>query len=150
MITEENHEKTPVRLVSTGIRTRDLPNASLVRYHGATSLGSFLPSSFIYPPQSRIYTPGTYNPNARGSDACRGSNSLWTRTLDRYTTAGLPECVVSTMSGPPPETTHGRTQTKDTHPIPGQILKFRESNLGHRVGRQGLYRPRHGDGWPGF
>ena len=35
---QENHEKTPVRLVSTGIRTRDLPNASLVRYHGATSL----------------------------------------------------------------------------------------------------------------
>ena len=36
---EENHEKTSVRLVGTGIRTRDLPNASLVRYHGATSLG---------------------------------------------------------------------------------------------------------------
>ena len=35
----KNHEKTPVRLVDTGIRTRDLPNASLVRYHGATSLG---------------------------------------------------------------------------------------------------------------
>ena len=39
-MTEENHEKTPVRLVGTGIRTRDLPNASLVRYHGATSLGN--------------------------------------------------------------------------------------------------------------
>ena len=37
---EENDEKTPVRLVGTGIRTRDLPNASLVRYHGATSLGT--------------------------------------------------------------------------------------------------------------
>ena len=37
-MTEENHEKTPVRLVYTGIQTRDLPNASLVRYHGATSL----------------------------------------------------------------------------------------------------------------
>ena len=36
---EENHEKNPVRLVGTGIWTRDLPNASLVRYHGATSLG---------------------------------------------------------------------------------------------------------------
>ena len=36
---EENHEKTSVRLIGTGIRTRDLPNASLVRYHGATSLG---------------------------------------------------------------------------------------------------------------
>ena len=31
--------ENPVRLVGTGIRTRDLPNASLVRYHGATSLG---------------------------------------------------------------------------------------------------------------
>ena len=38
-MTEENHEKSPVRLVGTGIRTWDLPNASLVRYHGATSLG---------------------------------------------------------------------------------------------------------------
>ena len=38
-MTEENHEKTSVRLVGTGIRTRDLPNASLVRYHVATSLG---------------------------------------------------------------------------------------------------------------
>ena len=38
-MTEKNHEKTSVRLFGTGIRTRDLPNASLVRYHGATSLG---------------------------------------------------------------------------------------------------------------
>ena len=37
---EENHEKTSVRFVDTGIWTRDLPNASLVRYHGATSLGN--------------------------------------------------------------------------------------------------------------
>ena len=36
---EENHEKTSVRLVGIEIWTRDLPNASLVRYHGATSLG---------------------------------------------------------------------------------------------------------------
>ena len=40
-MTKENHEKTTVRLVGTGIRTRDLPNASLVRYNGATSLGVF-------------------------------------------------------------------------------------------------------------
>ena len=32
--------KKPVRLVCTGIWTRDLPNVSLVRYHGATSLGA--------------------------------------------------------------------------------------------------------------
>ena len=41
LMTEEKHKKTPVRLVCTGIRTRDLPNVSLVHYHGATSLGSF-------------------------------------------------------------------------------------------------------------
>ena len=41
-MTEENHEKTPVRLVGHGIWTRDLPNASLVRYHGATSLGRMI------------------------------------------------------------------------------------------------------------
>ena len=31
--------KTSTRLAGQGIWTRDLPNASLVRYHGATSLG---------------------------------------------------------------------------------------------------------------
>ena len=77
-----------------------------------------LPMVFTLP-QSR-----TYKPNSRGSDVCRGSNSLWARTLDRYTRAGLPECQVSTMAGPPPETTKDRTQTKDTHPLPGQKLKF--------------------------
>ena len=40
---EEKHEKIPVRLVGTAIWTRDLPNASLVRYHGATSLGTPYP-----------------------------------------------------------------------------------------------------------
>ena len=39
LMIEENHEKTRVRLVGTGIWTMNLPNASLVRYHGATSLG---------------------------------------------------------------------------------------------------------------
>ena len=60
--------------------------------------------------------PGNYKPNARGSDACRGNNSLWTKTLDRYTRAGLPECVVSTMSGPPPKTTQDRTQRYTPNP----------------------------------
>ena len=46
--------------------------------------------------------------------------------------------MVSTMSGPLLETTQDGTQTKVTHPIP-------ESNQGRRVGRQGLYRARHGD-----
>ena len=40
LMAEENHEIATVRLVGTRIRTRDLPNASLLRYHGATSLSS--------------------------------------------------------------------------------------------------------------
>ena len=39
LMIEENHEKTSAGLVGTGIWTRDLPNASLLRYHGATSVG---------------------------------------------------------------------------------------------------------------
>ena len=47
---------------------------------------------------------GTYKQNERGSDACRGSNRLWIGRLKRYKRVGLPECVVSTISGPPLET----------------------------------------------
>ena len=65
-------------------------------------------------PQCRTYTPGTYNPNAHGSDTYTRSNRLWTRTLDRYTRAGLPECVVSRMSGPLPKKTQDRTQSTHT------------------------------------
>ena len=87
---------------------------------------SFFFFFFFTLPQSRTYcTPAaTYKPNARGSNACRGSNSLWTRKVDRYKRAGLPECVVNTMSGPPPKTTQDRTQTMDTHPIPRRKLQF--------------------------
>ena len=74
---------------------------------------------------------------------------LWMGTLDRHTRAGLPECVVSTMSGPPPKTAQDRTQTKNTYPIPGQKLKF-PTPPGIETGlpgwKAGLYRPRHGDG----
>ena len=62
LMTEESHEKTPVRLVGTGIRTRDLPNASLVPYHGATSLGEYHVVSFyllengaLFPQSSDLY-----------------------------------------------------------------------------------------------
>ena len=34
--------KTPVSSVGTGIWTRDLPNASLVRNYGASSLGVYI------------------------------------------------------------------------------------------------------------
>ena len=48
--------------------------------------------------------------------------------------------------------TQDRSQTKDTHPNPGQKLKFLTppgiEPVPPRVGRQGLYQPRHGDLWP--
>ena len=55
---------------------------------------------------------------------CEMPVGLWIRTLNRYTRAGLPECVVSTMSGPLPETTQDRTQTTDIRLVLGQKLKF--------------------------
>ena len=73
---------------------------------------AYLPS-----PNLGLIPPGTYNPNARQSDASRGATD-WTRTLD-INKGGLHKSVVSRMSGPPPETTQDRTQTKDTHPVPG-------------------------------
>ena len=54
-MTEENHEKTPVRLVGTGIRTRDLPNVSLVRYHGATSLSFMIFDSTSFPQSKNVF-----------------------------------------------------------------------------------------------
>ena len=45
-MTEKNHEKNPVRLIGTGIWTQDLPNASLVRYHRAISLSSWILVNF--------------------------------------------------------------------------------------------------------
>ena len=56
------------------------------------------------------------------------------------------ECMVRTMPGPPPETTQDRTQRKN--PVPGWRLKFLALSgiePGHRIGKQELYRPRHGD-----
>ena len=99
---------------------------------------------FAYLPSPNL---GLNKPNARGSDACRGSNSLWIRSLDRYTRAGLPECTVFTMAGPPPKTTQDRTQRTHTQSQDRNYNSWsrRESNPGRRVGRQGLYRPRHGD-----
>ena len=88
--------------------------------HGLSSL-SFCrwgPVTPCIPSPNVGLTPlGIYNRNARGSDACRGNNSLWTRTLDRYARAGLLKCVVSTMSGPPRETTQDRIQTKELHSL---------------------------------
>ena len=68
--------------------------------------------------------PMPYNSNARGSDTYSGSNCIWTRTLDRYTRTGLPECAVSTVSGPPSETAQDRTQDKGHTPNPRTEIKI--------------------------
>ena len=47
--------------------------------------------------------------------------SLWTRTLDRYIRADLPECVVRASVD---NNTGQITDKRHTHPIPGQKLKF--------------------------
>ena len=82
--------------------------------HSGISFSLFLLLTVYLPSPNLGLTPQGLTPNARGSDASRGSNCLWTGTLDRYTRAGIPECVVNTMSGSPPETAQDRTQTKDT------------------------------------
>ena len=54
---------------------------------------NFFSFSFLFLftlPQSKIYTPRDLQTKCRWSDACRGSNSLWTSTLDRYTKGGPP------------------------------------------------------------
>ena len=92
---------------------------------------------FRYLPSPNLgLTPtGTYNPHARGSDAYRRSNNLWTRILDRYTRAGVPGCVVSTMSGSPPKTTQDRTQR--TQPNPRTEIKIPDP-AGNRTRGAGL------------
>ena len=45
--------------------------------------------------------------------------------------------MVSTITGPPPKTTQDRTQTKDTHLIPGQELKI-PGTAGNRTRAAGL------------
>ena len=67
--------------------------------------------------------------------------------MNQNTRTGLPESVVSRMSGPPPEATQHITETKDTHPVPGQTLKFLTSpeiEHGPPCWRAGILQTRHG------
>ena len=41
--------------------------------------------------------PGTYNPNARETDACKVSHRLWTRKRGRYARVDISESVVSNV-----------------------------------------------------
>ena len=72
--------------------------------------------------QCGTYTPGSYNQMLVGQMPV-DEHRLQTRTLDKYTRAGLPEYMVNRMSGAPPETTQDRTKTEGTHPVVGQRLK---------------------------
>ena len=111
-------------------------------FHNTSNLFFFF--AYLPSPNLELTLLGTYKPNA-----CTVSKSLWTETLDRYTRQGLPECVVSTMSGPPPKTTQDRAQTKDTNPIPEQKLKFLTPpgiEPGAPGWKAGTLGPRHGDG----
>ena len=86
---------------------------------------SFFPSfSGIYPPQSRTYKLRDLQPKCPWFRYLKRSNIHWTRTLDRYTRAGLRECVVNIMSGPPPETTQDRTKRTHIH----KHAQFQDTN----------------------
>ena len=75
-----------------------------------------------------------------------GSNSLWTRTLDRKTRAGFPECVVSSVRASAEDNTGQNTDTLNPRTeIKIPDLPGIEPGPPRRVGRQGLYRPCHGD-----
>ena len=82
---------------------------------------------FVYLPSPNLglTPPETYNPNARGSDACKGEQqSLGQNT--RQIHKGEPPwmCGQHNVRASAKDNTQDRTQTKDTHSIPGQKLKF--------------------------
>ena len=90
------------------VRPRSGPHMTVLPYLPSPSVGLILPR--------------TYNPNARETDVCGSCNRLCTRTLEKYTSAGLRACMTSTISGPQPEAT--QDNTKNTQPVPGQKLTF--------------------------
>ena len=86
-------------------------------------------SFLCYLPSPNVgFTPPGLTSQIPVSVACRGSNRRWTRILDKNIMANLPEYVVSTILGPPPETIQDRTRIKDTHPVPEYKLKFLNSS----------------------
>ena len=81
-----------------------------------------------------------------------GGEQIWTRTLDKYTMAGLPEICGQQYVRTTARDNAGRN-TKDSHPFLGYKLKFLtpleiEPGPPRRAGLEGResYRPRHGDG----
>ena len=105
-----------LRLLTTADLTDRNTSYSIIFLYYIFSLKNVLLRLFTPPPGLTTQMPLSQTPV--------GEQHLWTTTLDRYTSAGLPECVASTMSGPPPETTQDRTLTKDTHAISRHKLKL--------------------------
>ena len=99
----------------------------------------FLSFFFMYLPSPNLglTPPGLITHMPVGLDAYRGSNCLWTRTLDRCTRVGLPECVVSTMTGPPQETAQDKTQDNGHSPNPRIGIKIPDP-AGNRTRVAGL------------
>ena len=97
--------------------------------------------------QSRTYTPGTYKPNAHGSDACRWSNSLWTRTRDRYTQGRASLNVWSAQCQGLRRRQH-RTEHKGHTPNPRTEIKIHDpaGNRIRAVAQREIFRI----SWPKF
>ena len=101
LLTEESHEKPPVRLVGTGIRTLDLPNASLVRCHAATTLGKIYLfnreiNKYITPKMAMLTQKNcSIRPMlfSKHEKPYRSSKTLWTTTLGKRTTESPSELV---------------------------------------------------------
>ena len=83
----------------------------LYRPHHRDGLFIFFFLSYLSSPHVRLPPPPELLSKFPWVRCLYGSDKLWDRTLDRYTRNGLPECLVSTKSGPPPETAQDRTQT---------------------------------------
>ena len=91
------------------------------------------------------FTPsGPYNPNSLWSDAFRES-----QTMDKSTRAGLWIYGQQNVRAykrhhwtEPRQRTHTQSLDGDSN-----LWSHRESNPDRKVGREGLYRPLHGDGW---
>ena len=98
-----------------------LPMPAVHAYVYKLSLGLSFFFIFVFTlPNIGLTLPGTYNSNDHGSDACMGRETM-NQNSRQEKRAGLPEPMVSRMTGPQPEPTQDRKQR--TRPILGYKLK---------------------------
>ena len=106
----------------------------------------------IYPPQSRTYAPETYNTNARGSDASRGSNIVYGPEHETDTQGRASLNLWSAQCQGLRRRQH-RTEHKGHTPNPriGNKIPDTAGNRTRAAGLEGRdYQPRHGDGFNYF